>query len=109
VRTRGNSYDAQIDLPDYPQAIELRVLPDIAAHPARYRATLARIADDDSSSEVGAVAGLIPDQDGFVLLYCDSSKLTRGRYRLSLGGDAGTDAVDSLSTFKLRVIPASGH
>src|ERR1700733_14816380 len=35
LRTRGNSYDAEIDLPTYSQAIELRVLPDFAAHPAR--------------------------------------------------------------------------
>jgi hypothetical protein len=103
LRTRGNSYDAQIELPANSRALELRALPDIAVHPPRYRATLARIADDDSLSEVGSVGGLTPDQDGFVSLYVDSSKLTRGRYRLSIRGDAGTDAVDAVSTFKLKL------
>jgi hypothetical protein len=102
LRTRGNSYDAEIELPAHSQAIELRVLPEVAAHPARYRATLARIADDDSLREMGTVGGLIPGQDGFVSLYVDSSKLMRGRYRLSLSGDAASDAVDAVSTFKLK-------
>ena len=108
LRTRGSTYDAQIELPASPQAIELRVSPDLTAHPARYRVTLARIADDDSLSDVGTVGGLIPDPAGFVSVYVDSSKLTHGRYRLFLRGDAGTDAVDSVSLFTLKLSPAPG-
>jgi hypothetical protein len=69
---------------------------------------LARIADDDSLRAVGSMGGLIPGEDGFVSLYVDSSKLTRGRYQLALRGDAGTDAADAVSTFKIKLTPDSG-
>jgi len=108
LRTRGESYDAEIELQPDSRAIELRVLPEFAAHPPRYRATVARVADDDSLREVGTVSGLLPGADGFVSLYLDSSKLVRGRYRLDLRGDVGTDAADAVSTFKIKLIPPSG-
>ena len=105
LRTRGTDYDALVELPATPQAIELRVLPENSAHPARYRVSLARVADDDSLSTVGSVAGLAPDGNGFVSVYFDSSKLTRGRYQLTVRGDVGTDAADAVSLFKIKLIP----
>jgi hypothetical protein len=108
LRTRGISYDAEIELPATPQAIELRVLPEVDAHPAKYRVAMARIADDDSLSSVGTLNDLTPAEDGFVTLYFDSSKLSRGRYQLTIGGDTDTDAAAQLSTFRIKLtIPAS--
>jgi hypothetical protein len=105
LRTRGTDYDALVELPATAQAIELRVLPETSAHPARYRVSLARIADDDSLSTVGSVGGLTPDGNGFVSVYFDSSDLTRGRYQLTVRGDVGTDAADAASLFKIKLIP----
>jgi hypothetical protein len=108
LRTRGNDYDALVELPSTPNAIELRILPETVAHPARYRVSLARIADDDSLHKVGSVAGLIPNASGFVSVYFDSSKLTRGRYQLTISGDAGTDGLDAVSLFSIKLIPPTG-
>jgi hypothetical protein len=104
LRTRGSSYDAEIELLPTQQAIELRVLPEVEAHPARYRVAIARIADDDSLTSVGAVGDLSPADDGFVVLYFDSSRFSRGRYRLTIGGDSNTDAANAVSTFKIKLI-----
>jgi hypothetical protein len=108
LRTRGNTYDADVELPASSKAIELRILPEIVAHPARYRVTLARIADDDSTAEVGSIANLVPDDMGFISLYFESSAFTRGRYHLTIRGDIGTDAANAISLFKLKLIPSPG-
>jgi hypothetical protein len=108
LRTRGNGYDALVELPATPQGIELRLLPENSAHPARYRVSLARVADDDSLTTVGSVAGLTPSANGFVCVYFDSSKLTRGRYQLTIRGDVGTDAPDAVSLFRIKLIPPTG-
>ena len=100
-------YDAEIELPPTPQAIELRVLPEYEAQPARYQVTLSRIADDDSLTTVGTVGGLAPDDEGFVRLYFDSMRLSKGRYQLTIGGDAGTSAANAVSRFKIRLIEPS--
>jgi hypothetical protein len=105
LRTRGTDYDALVELPATPQAIELRVLPENSAHPARYRVSLARVGDDDSLDRVGSVAGLVPNTSGFVSVYFDSSKLMRGRYQLTISGDVGTDGSDTVSLFKVKLIP----
>jgi hypothetical protein len=105
LRTRGTDYDALVELPTTPQAIELRVLPENSAHPARYRVSLARVTDDGSLSTIGSVAGLIPDANGFVSVYFDSSKLTHGRYQLTVRGDVDTDVPDTESLFRIKLIP----
>jgi hypothetical protein len=105
LRTRGIAYDAEIELPASPQAIELRVLPEIEAQPARYRVAIARIADDDSLTSVSTVQGLVPADDGFVALYFDSTKLTRGRYQLTISGDVDTSAASAVSSFKIKLTP----
>jgi hypothetical protein len=105
LRTRSASYDANIALPDSPQSIELRVLPEIEAHPGRYRIKLAVIADDDALHEIAALAGLAADADGFVPVYLNSSRLLRGRYQLSLSGDVGTTTAGDTSLFLIRITP----
>jgi hypothetical protein len=108
LRTRGTGYDALVELPETPQVIELRVLPETPARPPRYRVSLARVADDDAQKTIGSVVGLIPDADGFVSVYFDSSKLMRGRYQLTIRGDAGTDASDAVSSFRIKLLAPSG-
>lgn len=104
LRTRGGSYDADVELPKTAQAIGLRVLPEVAAMPPRYRISISAIADDDSLHEAAAVGNLIPDSDGFVPVYFDSARMRPGRYQLVLSGDAGTSAAHESSAFLIRVV-----
>jgi hypothetical protein len=105
VRTRGAApYDATIELPSTQRAIELRLLPEVEAKPARYRATLARMAE--ATVPVDSINGLTTDERGFVALYFDSTKLTPGNYQLTIGGDANTDAATAVSAFKIKLVPA---
>src|SRR6202000_656920 len=84
-RTRAESYDAVIELPQTRGAIRLRVLPSTPVDAGHYQATLSRIQEDDSSQRVVSVGGLqAAADDGFVDLYADSSLLAPGRYRLIL-------------------------
>jgi hypothetical protein len=108
LRTRESGFDAEIDLPPTPTDIALHVLPETEAHPARYRVSVSRIADDDSLELIGSLIGLVPDDQGFVSLYFDSSRLKRGHYQLSISGDVGTDAINSVSTFKIKMTQFSG-
>lgn len=107
LRTRSTSYDANIALPDGPETIALRVLPEVEAQPARYRIKLSTIADNDALHEVAALTGLTVDADGFVPVYLNSSRLPRGRCQLSLSGDAGTSAANDASLFLIRVMPSA--
>jgi hypothetical protein len=103
LRTRGSAVDAEIKLPPPGQALELRVLPEFAARPARYRVELFRMSADDSMQSVAELGGLAPDLDTFVSLFIDSSHLQAGQYRLTIAGDPDTDARDKESAFILRM------
>lgn len=103
LRTRGSSIDAVIPLPSTGQAIELRVLPEFAARPARYRISLFRMSADDSLQGIGELGGLVPDSDNFVTIFVDGARLQPGRYRLAIVGDPDTDASDKESAFMLKM------
>lgn len=105
IRTRGTSYDAEIELPASAQTIALRVEPQVDAQPPRYRITLSSIADDDSLHEVGTISGLQPElPDGYIPVYLNTARLAPGRYQLLISGDAGTSAQSDASPFLIRVI-----
>ena len=103
LRTRGSAVDAEIPLPPAGQAIELRVLPEFAARPARYRISLFRMSGDDSLQSIGELGGLVPDADNFVTIFVDGARLKPGRYRLAIVGDPDTDARDKESAFILKL------
>lgn len=103
LRLRGISYDAEIEMPATPQAIELRVLPEYPAKPNRYRVNIVRVGDANELLPMGSVDGLVPADDEFVTLYLDSSKFVRGRYQLTISGDADTDAANSVSKFNIKL------
>jgi hypothetical protein len=106
LRTRGSALDAEIELPPSGQALELRVLPEFAARPERYRVQLFRMTADDSMQSVAALGGLAPELDNFVSVFVDTSRLQAGQYRLTIAGDPDTDARDKESAFILRMRPA---
>lgn len=106
LRTRGSAVDAEIELPPAGQALELRVLPEFAARPERYRVQLFRMSADDSMQSVAELGGLAPDIDNFVSVFVDADRLPAGQYRLTIAGDPDTDARDKESAFILRMRPA---
>jgi hypothetical protein len=103
-RTRAERYDAVIELPATRGAIKLRVLPSTPADSAKYEASLARIADDDSSGRIISIGDLHPSaEDGFVDVYADSALLAPGRYRLILTRAAAGAANGESDTFMIKV------
>ena len=103
LRTRGSAVDAEIPLPAAGEAIELRVLPEFAARPARYRVRLFRMSADDSLQSIGELGGLAPASDNFVTFFVEGDRLQPGQYRLAIVGDPDTDARDKESAFILRM------
>jgi hypothetical protein len=103
LRTRGSPVDAEIPLSAAGEAIELRVLPEFAAEPARYSIRFFRMSADDSLQDVAELTGLVPAPDNFVTIFVDGARLQPGRYRLAIVGDPDTDARDKESAFMLRM------
>jgi hypothetical protein len=103
LRTRGSAVDAEIPLPPVGEALELRVLPEFTARPARYRVRLFRMSADDSLQSVAELGGLTPEADSFVSLFVDHARLEPGQYRLAIAGDPDTDARAKENAFILRM------
>jgi hypothetical protein len=101
LRTRSSAFDAVIELPSEPRAIELRVRPEVPA-PA-YAIALSQIRADGSVAPVGDVSDLQAEIDGFVRLYVDSSRLEAGPYLLVVT-PAGDDTAASTSAFRVKVV-----
>jgi hypothetical protein len=115
LRTRGSTrpllgtssfaYDAVIELPAEPRAIELRVRPETPA-PA-YSVALSQIHSDASVVQIGNVSELKAEADGFVRLYVDSSRLESGPYLVVITPGPDRTAA-STSAFRIKVTdPAS--
>jgi hypothetical protein len=102
MRTRSAAYDAEVELPVEPRALELRVRPETVA-PA-YRAALSRIHANGSVVQVAMVDELKAEADGFVALYVDSSQLEPGPYLLVLSGTQDQTSENSTSAFRLKVL-----
>lgn len=106
IRTRSVAYDAEINLADAVQAIELRVLPEFEAHPPRYQVSLQRLAEQSSVPE--KIEGLPLDTSGVVIIYLNSARLQAGSYQLIVAGDEGTTAASMRSSFLINVRPSPG-
>jgi hypothetical protein len=91
--------DAVVVLPDSPQALELRVLPDVDVDappgaagraPRAYAITLLREDRAAGRDAAARAAPVLADADGFASVYVDSRLLAPGRYLLLIrpAGDA---------------------
>lgn len=106
LRTRASSYDAIVELPVEPRAIELRVLPESVA--PVYSVALSRIRPDGTIVQIAIVSHLKSEADGFVRLYVDSSRLEPGPYLLVMS--PALDGADfSTSSFRLKVVSPAGQ
>jgi hypothetical protein len=107
LRTRSSAYDAVIELPPQPRAIELRVRPEVAA--PLYTVALSQIRPDGSVTQIGNVSELSPEIDRFVRLYVDSSRLASGPYLLVIT-PAEDRAATSTTAFRVKVVaPGEPH
>lgn len=91
VRTRAANPDVQLAAPPASQALELRILPDVAAGSSGYRVELYR-AHGDGSAAGKPLAISMESQlgaDSFVTLYANSELLGEGSYLLKIA-PAGT-------------------
>jgi hypothetical protein len=100
LRTRSSAYDAVIELPAEPRAIELRVRP-VTTAPA-YSVALSRIHPDASVVQTGNLSELKAEADGFVRLYVDSSRLESGPYLVVITPAEDRTAA-STSAFRVKV------
>jgi hypothetical protein len=100
MRMRGAAAsDAMIQLPETPQALELRILPEAApttsstgsgaAETRRYSLWLIRDDATATPRRVGQADGFVSGTDGFITVFVDSRTLQPARYRLRLEPDAG--------------------
>ena len=108
-RTRAGPVDAEIVQTKAGQVVELRVLPEFTADPARYRIVLARMSMDDSVEAVADLGGLVPASDRFVNVFLAAARLKPGQYQLTISGDLGTDAEDKESAFVVVVKSGAEH
>jgi hypothetical protein len=112
LRTRSSAYDgvsaydAVIELPPEPRAIELRVLPEAVA--SVYGVALSQIRPDGSVVQIGSLSELEAQPDGFVQLYVDSSRLESGPYLLVITPTEDR-AATSTSTFRVKVVAPEGR
>jgi hypothetical protein len=103
LRVRGTAADAVIAVAPPGQAVELRVLPEIEAHPARYRAAMLAVSASGETKVIASIGGLLPNDEGLVVVFVEPGRLGTGRYRLSIAGDSGTDAANATSTFGIAI------
>jgi hypothetical protein len=84
LQTRNENYDAVITLPRTPGGIELHVFADQPREGTSYDISLGRVNDDGSVTGIDSLKALQASPEGFVTLFIDSSRLTPGRYRMTL-------------------------
>lgn len=106
LRTRSSAYDAVIELPSEPRAIELRVLPEAVA--SVYSVALSQIRPNGSVIQIGSVSELEARPDGFVQLYVHSSRLEAGPYLVVIA-PAQDRAATSTSAFRVKVVAPEGQ
>ena len=106
-RKRQDSYDALIELPATPQAIQVRILPQLITGTERYRVSLARTGDERPPGEPMSVGGLTAESDGFVWVFIDATRLEPGSYRLALSADGETQDLTKAESFLINVVRAA--
>lgn len=107
LRTRAEQYDAVIELPETPQAIEFRLLPEGASKEASYRVNLSRLDGNDAAVPIATLGDLGIAADGFLAVFVDSSRLEPGRYLLAVSAETGHESAAATATFLVKVTPST--
>jgi hypothetical protein len=103
-RKRSGPFDAVLEVPPLPAGVEFRLLaqPPAAAH--AYRVSISRMLNDKSFESVDTLVDLQSENDGFIRLYADASRLIPGQYRLVLEEQLGDDRHGSPQTLLINVV-----
>jgi hypothetical protein len=102
-RKRVAGADATLEAVAVPQAVELRVLPEMTVPSGDYRVALSLVTADRASEAVASIAGLRPGSDGFVSVFVDTSRLSAGFYQLDVQGTASGGSTVAAGTFRIQV------
>jgi hypothetical protein len=84
ARTRGAAPTIAVALPKDGGALELRMIPSSRAKSSDFRVTIAQLDAADAAAPLAETRASQSSEDGFVTAYLDSSRLSRGRYRIEL-------------------------
>ncbi len=85
-------------------ALELRALAASTASSGTFRVTLDQI-QTQKISRIGVQEHLVPDSDGFVVIYANTSRLEPGEYLLTVRQDGGPD-LPTTEPFAFRLVRA---
>lgn len=83
-------------------ALELRALAPVTGANGTFRVTLDQI-QTQRISRIGVQEHLVPDTDGFVVIYANISRLEPGEYLLTVGQDGSQNAA-STEPFAFRLV-----
>jgi anti-sigma factor RsiW len=84
VKTRGPATLLGIPLPDRRSAIELRMIPSARPEDGAFRVRLGQLDAANAIVPLGETHARASAEDGVVVAYVDSAKLSRGRYAIEL-------------------------
>ena len=87
-------------------ALELRVFTAITDASGTFRVTLDHI-QKQRTSRIGGQEHMVPDADGFVVIYADASRLEPGEYLLRVERDGALDPTTS-ARFAFRLARSAG-
>jgi hypothetical protein len=102
-RKRTGVLDAVIELPPARGILEWRSTASPGAEPQRYSVVLSLVGEDETLRTVGAIDGLIPDNDGVIKWYTDTSRLIPGRYKLTLRKQSQRGQPAAPETFLINI------
>ena len=102
LHARGTLYDAVIELPKTPVILELHLLPEGIPASAKYAVSLLEISSGGKRAELGTVAGLGTDADGFLTVYVDAAGLEPAQYELRVQG-AQPAVTNEMDSFLIKV------
>jgi hypothetical protein len=106
LRKRVTTADAVIDLPAPGRAIEVKVLPESPPSADGYRVSLWQQPAGADARRLGSVSQVMPASDGFLVIFMDTTALTRGEYLLVVSPTAEDDRPDRGDVFRLSMNPA---
>jgi hypothetical protein len=93
----ASALSGSLELPAQPRSIELRVMPDVSQAPPGDTYSMSLAATSSGATKSSATLDhLAIGTDGFIHAYVDSSRLSAGRYRLTLRREASGEADEFL-------------
>ena len=103
ARTRGEAPGVDLEAARSPGAIELRILPSTLTTGAQYNVQVGRHGLSGNGAIVGRFNAIAPAPDGYITLYLNAQKLTRGTYDVLLALSSPDGVHAEVDRFDIRV------